>query len=94
MLKIGAIQKRSDNVSWKNILKGKGERHFYMEEGKPIEWKGPTHKHPDGTLMSGEKHEEGKSKKLLHLNELSEEALKIVGKTSYSKSRSAFTDRD
>jgi len=81
-------------VNWKNILKGKGERHFYMDGDTPIEWKGPTHKHPDGTLMSGDKHEEGKSKKLLHLHELNEEALKKVGKVKYSKSRSAFTDRD
>lgn len=76
------------------ISKGKGERHFYMDGDTPIEWTGPTHKHPDGTLMSGKEHIEGKSKKLLHLNELSKDALKKVGKTSYSKSRSAFTDRD
>lgn len=76
------------------LKKGKGERHFYMDGDTPIEWTGPTHKHPDGTLMSGKEHIEGKSKKLLHLNELSKDALKKVGKTSYSKSRSAFTDRD
>ena len=35
-----------------DIEKGKGERHFYMENGKPKQYIGPTHKHPDGTLMS------------------------------------------
>ena len=67
-------------MSWKKILKGKGERHFYMENGKPKQYVGPTHKHPDGTLMSGEKHVEGKSKKLFHFHELNKDALKHLSK--------------
>jgi len=58
------------------IEKGKGERHFFMEDGKPKQYIGPTHKHPDGTLMSGEKHVEGESKVLQHFYELSEDALR------------------
>ena len=59
------------------VKKGKGERHFF-EDGE--QWTGPTHKHPDGTLMSGEEHEEGKSKKLYHFYELSEKALRHLSK--------------
>lgn len=59
------------------VKKGKGERHFF-EDGK--QYIGDTHKHPDGTLMSGSKHVEGESKKLYHFNELSEEALKYLSK--------------
>ena len=62
------------------IEKGKGERHFYMENGKPKQYIGPTHKHPDGTLMSGEKHVEGESKVLQHFYELSEDALRHLSK--------------
>tara|TARA_R100000988_G_scaffold78141_2_gene42017 strand:- start:10335 stop:10547 length:213 start_codon:yes stop_codon:yes gene_type:complete len=64
-------------MSWKEILKGKGERHFF-EDGK--QWTGETHKHPDGTLMSGKEHEEGVSKKLFHLYELSEKVLRHLSK--------------
>ena len=67
-------------MSWKEILKGKGERHFYIENGKPVQWIGETHKHPDGTLMSGKEHKEGVSKKLLHFYELDKEHLKHLSK--------------
>ena len=64
-------------MSWFDMLKAKGERHFF-EDGK--QYIGETHKHPDGTLMSGSKHVEGESKKLYHFNELSEKALKHLSK--------------
>ena len=60
--------------------KGKGERHFYIENGKPVQWTGETHKHPDGTLMSGKEHKEGVSKKLLHFHELDKKHLKHLSK--------------
>ena len=59
------------------LEKGKDERHFF-ENGE--QWTGPTHKHPDGTLMSGKEHVEGESKKLFHLYELSKEALRHLSK--------------
>jgi len=62
------------------VKKGKGERHFYLKDGKPVQWTGETHKHPDGTLMSGKEHVEGESKKLYHFYELSQEALKHLSK--------------
>ena len=62
------------------VKKGKGERHFYIEDGKPVQWIGETHKHPDGTLMSGKEHKEGVSKKLLHFYELDEKYLKHLSK--------------
>jgi len=62
------------------IQKGKGERHFYIENGKPVQWTGETHKHPDGTLMSGKEHKEGVSKKLLHFYELDKKHLKHLSK--------------
>jgi len=62
------------------LKKGKGERHFYLKDGKPVQWTGETHKHPDGTLMSGKEHVEGESKKLYHFYELSQEALKHLSK--------------
>ena len=62
------------------IQKGKGERHFYIENGKPVQWTGETHKHPDGTLMSGKEHKEGVSKKLFHFYELDEKHLKHLSK--------------
>lgn len=75
------------SMSWENVLKkncevkkGKGERHFYLKDGKPVQWTGETHKHPDGTLMSGKEHVEGESKKLYHFYELSQEALKHLSK--------------
>ena len=61
------------------IQKGKGERHFYIERGKPVQWVGPTHKHPDGTLMSGKEHTD-KSKILYHLYDLKEKHLKHLSK--------------
>jgi hypothetical protein len=67
-------------MSWFNIVKGKGERHFYLESGKPVQWTGETHKHPDGTLMSGKEHVEGESKKLFHFHELDESALRHLSK--------------
>jgi hypothetical protein len=62
------------------VKKGKGERHFYIENGKPIQWTGETHKHPDGTLMSGKEHKEGVSKKLFHFYELDKKHLKHLSK--------------
>ena len=62
------------------IKKGKGERHFYIEDGKPVQWTGETHKHPDGTLMSGKEHVEGKSKKLFHFYELDDKYLRHLSK--------------
>ena len=64
-------------MKWEDIIKGKGQKH-YTEDGK--EWKGKTHKMPDGTLMTENPHNE-KSVKLYHKNEL-------------PKRRSAFTARD
>jgi len=61
------------------VKKGKGQRHFYLEGGKPVQWTGETHK-TDGTLMSGKEHKEGVSKKLLHIEELSEQQQKHLGK--------------
>ena len=66
-----------DKMTWKEILKGKGERHFF-ENGE--QWTGETHKHPDGTLMSGKEHVEGESKKLYHLYELDEKVLRHLSK--------------
>tara|TARA_R110000782_G_scaffold199957_4_gene288863 strand:- start:1 stop:276 length:276 start_codon:yes stop_codon:yes gene_type:complete len=63
-----------------DIKKGKGERHFYIEGGKPVQWTGETHKHPDGTLMSGKEHKEGVSKILHHFYELDEKYLKHLSK--------------
>tara|TARA_R100000353_G_scaffold158342_2_gene117583 strand:+ start:4653 stop:5021 length:369 start_codon:yes stop_codon:yes gene_type:complete len=65
---------------FKNLRKGKGERHFYIEDGKPVQWTGETHKHPDGTLMSGKEHVEGKSKKLFHFYELDDKYLRHLSK--------------
>lgn len=64
------------------VKKGKGQRHFYLEGGKPVQWTGETHKHPDGTLMSGKEHKEGVSKKLFHIEELSEQQQKHLGKNT------------
>tara|TARA_R110001583_G_scaffold30210_10_gene104726 strand:- start:6858 stop:7262 length:405 start_codon:yes stop_codon:yes gene_type:complete len=64
------------------IQKGKGQRHFYLEGGKPVQWTGETHKHDDGTLMSGKEHKEGVSKELLHIEELSEKQQKHLGKNT------------
>ena len=64
-------------MNWEDIIKGKGQKH-YTADGK--EWKGKTHKMPDGTLMTENPHNE-KSVKLYHKNEL-------------PKRRSAFTARD
>lgn len=62
------------------VKKGKGERHFYIKNGKPVQWIGETHKHPDGTLMSGKEHKEGVSKKLLHFHELDKKHLMHLSK--------------
>tara|TARA_R100001594_G_scaffold44142_1_gene76450 strand:- start:38 stop:262 length:225 start_codon:yes stop_codon:yes gene_type:complete len=68
-------------MNWEDILrKGKGERHFYLENGNPVQWIGPTHKHPDGTLMTGKEHVEGESKELFHLYELNDKALRHLSK--------------
>jgi hypothetical protein len=67
-------------TKWFEILKGKGQRHFYIENGKPVQWTGKTHKHPDGTLMTGPKHIEGESKELKHLDELDKEELRHLSK--------------
>ncbi len=64
-------------IDFKMLKKGKGERHFF-EDG--TQYIGETHKHPDGTLMNGSKHVEGKSKKLYHFYELSEKALRHLSK--------------
>ena len=31
-------------MNWQDIIKGKGERHFYIENGKPVQWIG---RHPE-----------------------------------------------
>lgn len=62
------------------VKKGKGERHFYIENGKPVQWTGETHKHPDGTLMSGKEHKEGVSKELFHFYDLDKKYLKHLSK--------------
>tara|TARA_R110001592_G_scaffold190404_3_gene436350 strand:- start:8761 stop:9036 length:276 start_codon:yes stop_codon:yes gene_type:complete len=64
------------------IQKGKGQRHFYIKDGKPVQWTGDTHKHPDGTLMSGKEHKEGVSKKLFHIQELSKKHQEHLGKNT------------
>ena len=69
--------KKYGPVKKNEIQKGKGERHFF-EDGE--QWTGDTHKHPDGTLMSGKEHVEGESKKLYHLYELSEKVLRHLSK--------------
>ena len=53
-------------MSWKDIIKGKGQKH-YTADGK--KWKGKTPKMPDGTLMTENPHNE-KSVKPYHKNEL------------------------
>ena len=73
----GDVPEKVSKSFWRVILKGKGERHFF-EDGK--QWTGETHKHPDGTLMSGKEHVEGTSKKLFHLYELSEKVLRHLSK--------------
>lgn len=50
----------------------KGVKH-YLRDG--TEWKGKTHKHPDGKLMTGSKMTKT-SKPLFHLKELSKAAQK------------------
>jgi len=54
----------------------KGVKH-YTKDGK--EWKGKTHKHPDGTLMTGAKMTTS-SKKLVHYKDLSAKAKKGIKK--------------
>jgi hypothetical protein len=53
-------------MSWKKILKSP-DRKYYTKDGK--EWTGPTHKMPDGSLMTENPHNE-KSVKLYHKEEL------------------------
>jgi len=50
----------------------KGVKH-YLRDG--TEWKGKTHKHPDGKVMTGAKMTKA-SKPLFHLKELSKVAQK------------------
>ena len=52
----------------------KGVKH-YTKDGK--EWKGKTHKHKDGTLMTGATMTKN-SKKLFHFKELSAKAKKVA----------------
>ena len=80
--KYGVVRKPAVGrmVKQDTIHKGKGERHFYIENGKPVQWTGETHKHPDGTLMSGKEHKEGVSKKLFHFYELDKKHLKHLSK--------------
>jgi len=59
------------------VSKGEGQKH-YTADGK--EWKGKTHKMPNGSLMTENPHNE-KSVKLYHKHEL-------------PKRRSAFTASD
>ena len=54
-------------MSWQDILLKTPNRKHYTKDGK--EWKGPTHKMPDGTLMTENPHNE-KSVKLYHIEEL------------------------
>ena len=75
-------RKKPTYEDYMRTRKGKGQRHFYLEGGKPVQWTGETHKHPDGTLMSGKEHKEGVSKKLLHIEELSEPQQKHLGKNT------------
>ena len=75
-------------MSWENIIKRNNDdtvdksptRKHYTKDGK--EWKGKTHKMPDGSLMTENPHNE-KSVKLYHYNELPK-----------SKRRGPFTARD
>jgi len=53
-----------------------GMKH-YFKNGK--EYKGKTHKHTNGTLMSGAKHT-ASSKNLFHFKELSATAKKVAKK--------------
>ncbi len=52
----------------------KGVKH-YTKDGK--EWKGKTHKHKDGTLMTGATMTKN-SKNLVHFKDLSAKAKKIA----------------
>tara|TARA_R110002167_G_scaffold149931_3_gene343488 strand:- start:5157 stop:5351 length:195 start_codon:yes stop_codon:yes gene_type:complete len=53
-------------MSWQDILKTPDRKH-YTKDGK--EWKGKTHKMPDGSLMTEDPHSED-SVKLYHIEEL------------------------
>tara|TARA_Y100000385_G_C13032448_1_gene611413 strand:+ start:435 stop:602 length:168 start_codon:yes stop_codon:yes gene_type:complete len=54
----------------------KGVKH-YTKDGKV--WNGKTHKHPDGTVMTGAKMTSN-SKKLVHYKDLSAKAKKGIQK--------------
>jgi hypothetical protein len=62
-----------------HIMNKSPDKKHYTKDGK--EWKGKTHKMPDGSLMTENPHNE-KSVKLYHKNELP------------TRRRSAFTARD
>jgi len=53
---------------WKEILKSPDRKHF-TKDGK--EWKGKTHKMPNGNLMTEDPHNK-KSVRLYHKEELGE----------------------
>lgn len=82
--KTGKVGQRKtvSHDEYMRFRKGKGQRHFYLERGKPVQWTGETHKHDDGTLMSGKEHKEGVSKELFHIEELSEKQQKHLGKNT------------
>tara|TARA_R100001198_G_C5118035_1_gene142168 strand:- start:53 stop:586 length:534 start_codon:yes stop_codon:yes gene_type:complete len=79
--KVGQRKKVSYD-DYMNSYKGEGQRHFYIKGEKPVQWTGETHNHSDGTLMSGKEHKEGVSKKLFHIEELSEKQQKHLGKNT------------
>ena len=73
------VDKRKEDdgrFAWESLNEKEGVPHF-TKDGK--EWKGKLHKMPDGSLMSGNPHDEngsgpnGESEKLYHKEDLNEE---------------------
>jgi len=73
------VDKRKEEdgrFAWESLNEKEGVPHF-TKDGK--EWKGKVHKMPDGSLMSGNPHDEngsgpnGESEKLYHKEDLNEE---------------------
>jgi len=73
------VDKRKEDdgrFAWESLNEKEGVPHF-TKDGK--EWKGKVHKMPDGSLMSGNPHDEngsgpnGESEKLYHKEDLNEE---------------------
>ena len=71
------VRDEIDNMSMNESLNEKEGVPHYTKDGK--EWKGKLHKMPDGSLMSGNPHDEGgsgadgKSEKLYHKDDLNED---------------------